>query len=133
MKSIYSKDIKAITKKFDLSEDESEQLKYIAESINQERTPICYDVQSVLLRGTSFDDVRVAIISLLLYFGNKVQKENDIRFHLDLTTWKLSEILKCSAYHIGLWFQGSPLWEKRFRKFVECSDTFGLNYLEITL
>lgn len=38
MKAIYAKDIKAMVKKFNLTDDESEYLNDIAEAINKERT-----------------------------------------------------------------------------------------------
>ena len=131
MKAIYAKDIKAMVKKFNLTEDETYWLKDIAESINKERTEICYDIQSVLLYGTNIRDERNAINSLLVYFGSKIQKENDTRMKLDVTTWKIGEVLKCGSYQVMQWMKGLAFNKDRFGKFVECSDTFGLNYLEI--
>lgn len=131
MKAIYAKDIKAMVKKFNLTDDESEYLNDIAEAINKERTEICEDIQSVLLYGSMIDEKRSAIRALLVYFGAKAQKENDLRMKLDKTTWAIAKVLKCGSYQVMQWIKGIACTKDRFGKFVECSDTFGLNYLEI--
>lgn len=131
MKAIYAKDIKAMVKKFNLTEDESEYLNDIAEAINKERTEICDDIQRVLLYGSMIDEKRSAIRALLVYFGAKAQKENDLRMALDKTTWEIAKVLKCGSYQVMQWLKGIAIHKDRFGKFVECSDTFGLNYLEI--
>lgn len=131
MKAIYAKDIKAMVKKFNLTDDESEYLNDIAEAINKERTEICEDIQSVLLYGSMIDEKRSAIRALLVYFGAKAQKENDLRMKLDKTTWAIAKVLKCGSYQVMQWLKGIAIHKDRFGKFVECSDTFGLNYLEI--
>lgn len=131
MKAIYAKDIKAMVKKFNLTEDESEYLNDIAEAINKERTEICEDIQSVLLYGSMIDEKRSAIRALLVYFGAKAQKENDLRMKLDKTTWAIAKVLKCGSYQVMQWLKGIAINKDHFGKFVECSDTFGLNYLEI--
>lgn len=131
MKAIYAKDIKAMVKKFNLTEDESWYLNDIADSINKERTEICFNIQNTLLYGTSVREERNAINSLLVYFGSKVQKENDTRMKLDVTTRLIANALKCGSYQVMLWMKGLAYNKDRFGKFVECSDTFGLNYLEI--
>lgn len=131
MKAIYAKDIKAMVKKFNLTNDESEYLNDIAEAINKERTEICEDIQSVLLYGSMIDEKRSAIRALLVYFGAKAQKENDLRMKLDRTTWEIARVLKCGSYQVMQWLKGIAIHKDRFGKFVECSDTFGLNYLEI--
>lgn len=131
MKAIYAKDIKVMVKKFNLTEDESEYLNDIAEAINKERTEICDDIQRVLLYGSMIDEKRSAIRALLVYFGAKAQKENDLRMALDKTTWEIAKVLKCGSYQVMQWLKGIAIHKDRFGKFVECSDTFGLNYLEI--
>lgn len=131
MKAIYAKDIKAMVKKFNLTEDESEYLNDIAEAINKERTEICDDIQRVLLYGSMIDEKRSAIRALLVYFGAKAQKENDLCMKLDRTTWEIAKVLKCGSYQVMQWLKGIAIHKDRFGKFVECSDTFGLNYLEI--
>lgn len=131
MKAIYAKDIKAMIKKFNLTEDESDYLKDIAEDINNERTEICENIQSILLYGTMIDEKRSAIRALLVYFGAKAQKENDLRMKLDRTTLEIAKVLKCGSYQVMQWLNGIAIHKDRFGKFVECSDTFGLNYLEI--
>lgn len=131
MKAIYAKDIKAMVKKFNLTEDESWYLNDIADGINKERTEICFDIQDILLYGTSISEKRNAINSLLVYFGSKVQKENDTRMKLDVTTRLIANALKCGSYQVMQWMKGLAFNKDRFGKFVECSDTFGLNYLEI--
>jgi len=131
MKAIYAKDIKAMVKKFNLTEDESEYLTDIAEAINKERTDICEEIQRVLLYGSWAKAKRDAIRAMLVYFGAKAQKENDLRNALDKTTWEIARVLKCGSYQVMQWLKGIAITKDRFGKFVECSDTFGLNYLEI--
>lgn len=131
MKAIYAKDIKAMVKKFNLTEDESEYLNDIAEAINKERTEICDDIQRVLLYGSMIDEKRSAIRALLVYFGAKAQKENELYRKLDRTCWEIAKVLKCGSYQVMQWIKGIACTKDRFGKFVECSDTFGLNYLEI--
>lgn len=131
MKAIYAKDIKAMVKKFNLTEDESEYLNDIAEAINKERTEICEEIQMTLLYGSWAQARDNAIRALLVYFGAKVQKENDLRMALDKTTWEIAKVLKCGSYQVMQWLKGIAIHKDRFGKFVECSDTFGLNYLEI--
>lgn len=131
MKAIYAKDIKAMVKKFNLTEDESEYLNDIAEIINKERTEICEEIQMTLLYGSWAQARDNAIRALLVYFGAKAQKENDLRMALDKTTWEIAKVLKCGSYQVMQWLKGIAIHKDRFGKFVECSDTFGLNYLEI--
>lgn len=131
MKAIYAKDIKAMVKKFNLTEDESEYLNDIAEAINKERTEICEEIQMTLLYGPWAQARNNAIRALLVYFGAKAQKENDLRMALDKTTWEIAKVLKCGSYQVMQWLKGIAIHKDRFGKFVECSDTFGLNYLEI--
>ena len=131
MKAIYAKDIKAMVKKFNLTEDESEYLNDIAEAINKERTEICEEIQMTLHYGSWAQARDNAIRALLVYFGAKAQKENDLRMALDKTTWEIAKVLKCGSYQVMQWLKGIAIHKDRFGKFVECSDTFGLNYLEI--
>lgn len=131
MKAIYAKDIKAMVKKFNLTEDESEYLSDIVEAINKERTEICEEIQMTLLYGSWAQARDNAIRALLVYFGAKAQKENDLRMALDKTTWEIAKVLKCGSYQVMQWLKGIAIHKDRFGKFVECSDTFGLNYLEI--
>ena len=91
MKAIYAKDIKAMVKKFNLTEDESEYLNDIAEAINKERTEICEEIQMTLLYGSWAQARDNAIRALLVYFGAKAQKENDLPMKLDRTTWEIAK------------------------------------------
>ena len=125
MKAIYAKDIKAMVKKFNLTEDESEYLNDIAEAINKERTEICEEIQMTLLYGSWAQARDNAIRALLVYFGAKAQKENDLRMALDKTTWEIAKVLKCGSYQVMQWLKGIAIHKDRFGKFVECSDTFG--------
>lgn len=124
MKAIYAKDIKAMVKQFDLNEAESDYLNDIAEAINKERTDLCEDIQMTLLYGSYSKSKRNAIRALLVYFGAKAQKENELYRKLDKTCWEI-------AKQVMQWIKGIACTKDRFGKFVECSDTFGLNYLEI--
>lgn len=89
------------------------------------------DIQEVLLYGTSIGEKRNAVKALLVYFGAKAQKENDLRNKFDQTSWILADMLKCGTYQVKQWFKSIAMNKDRFGKFVECSETFGLNYLEI--
>lgn len=131
MKAIYAKDIKAMVKQFDLNEAESDYLNDIAEAINKERTDLCEDIQMTLLYGSYSKSKRNAIRALLVYFGAKAQKENELYWKLDRTCWEIAKVLKCGSYQVMQWIKGIACTKDRFGKFVECSDTFGLNYLEI--
>lgn len=131
MKAIYAKDIKAMVKQFDLNEAESDYLNDIAEAINKERTDLCEDIQMTLLYGSYSKSKRNAIRALLVYFGAKAQKENELYRELDKTCWEIARMLKCGSYQVMQWIKGIACTKDRFGKFVECSDTFGLNYLEI--
>lgn len=126
-KAIYKKDIKAMVKKFGLDEFEAREVEIMAESINEEKGGICDAIQSPLLYGTYCKTEMSAVCALIVYFGKKVNDDNK----LQETTWKLSKLLKCSSYHLQQWFKGLARNKNRFGKFVECSDTYGLNYLEI--
>ena len=131
MKAIYAKDIKAMVKQFDLNEAESDYLNDIAEAINKERTDLCEDIQMTLLYGSYSKSKRNAIRALLVYFGAKAQKENELYRKLDRTCQEIAKVLKCGSYQVMQWIKGIACTKDRFGKFVECSDTFGLNYLEI--
>lgn len=126
-KAIYKKDIKAMIKKFNLDEFEALDVAFIADSINNEKGEICDAIQSPLLYGTSCKTEMSAVSALIVYFGKKVNEDNK----LQETTWKLSKLLKCSSYNLQQWFKGFACNKNRFGQFVECSDTYGLNYLEI--
>lgn len=126
-KAIYKKDIKAMVKKFGLDEFEAREVEIMAESINEEKGGICDAIQSPLLYGTSCKTEMSAVSALIVYFGKKVNDDNK----LQETTWKLSKLLKCSSYNLQQWFKGFACNKNRFGQFVECSDTYGLNYLEI--
>ena len=126
-KTIYKKDIKAMVKKFSLDEFEAREVEIMAECINEEKGEICDAIQSPLLYGTVCKTEMSAVSALLVYFGNKVNEDNK----LQETTWKLSKLLKCSSYHLQQWLKVVACNKNRFGQFVECSDTYGLNYLEI--
>jgi hypothetical protein len=126
-KTIYKKDIKAMVKKFGLDEFEAREVEVMAEFINEEKGEICKAIQSPLLYGTSCKTEMSAVSALIVYFGKKVNNDNK----LQETTWKLSKLLKCSSYNLQQWFKGFACNKNRFGQFVECSDTYGLNYLEI--
>lgn len=126
-KTIYKKDIKAMVKKFGLDEFEAREVEVMAEFINEEKGKICKAIQSPLLYGTSCKTEMSAVSALIVYFGKKVNDDNK----LQETTWKLSKLLKCSSYNLQQWFKGFACNKNRFGQFVECSDTYGLNYLEI--
>lgn len=127
MKTVYIKDIKAMIKKFELDEFEARELEIISELINEEEYEICDAIQSPLLYGTTCKTELSAVSALIVYFGKKVNEDNK----LHETTWKLAKLLKCSSYHLQQWFKGFACNKNRFGQFVECSNTFGLNYLEI--
>ena len=84
-----------------------------------------------LLYGSYSKSKRNAIRALLVYFGAKAQKENELYRKLDRTCWEIAKVLKCGSYQVMQWIKGIACTKDRFGKFVECSDTFGLDYLEI--
>ena len=131
MKTVYAKDIKAMVKKFSLTENEISYLRDLSEQINKTKTSICAELQEVLLYGSWSKDRVNAVNALLVYFGGKIQKTNDFRMALDKTCLEIGRILKCGSYQVSLWLKGASCQKDRFGKYIECSDTFGLNYLEI--
>lgn len=130
-KTIKSADIKAMARRFQLDEMEIVHLTFISEQINEEPSTICPAIQHVLLYGSAIRDERSAVSALLVYFGGKLQKENDMRCALDRTCWEIGKNLKCGFYQLEQWYKGISIVKDRFGKFVECSDIYGLNYLEI--
>lgn len=124
-KAIKAADIKAMVKLFQLDEME------IAHQINEATEHICFDIQNILLYGTSIREERAAVCALLIYFGGKLQKENDLRRALDITCCELENVLKCGSWQAMQWLKSISMTEDRFGRHVECSDIFGLNYLEI--
>ena len=131
MKAVYINDIKKMTKKFELTENEVEYLTDLATAINKEKSDLCEDIQITLLYGSYSKSKRNAVRALLVYFGAKAQKENELYRKLDRTCWEIAKRLKCGSYQVMQWFKGIACTKDRFGKYVECSDTFGLNYLEI--
>lgn len=127
-KVIKAQDIRNMVKIFNLSEDEKWELENMADDINSEKGPYAKEVQSTLLYGTNLKERNAAMNAMLIYFAKKVQKE--IGWKLRETTWALEDLLKVGAYQCRQWFF-SMLFEPRFRGYIEISDTFGLNYLEI--
>ncbi len=134
MKAIKAKDIKAMTKTFKLSELEADYLQGFADSVNAEKGDTCGDLQFYLLNGTSDNaERRAAINALLIYEAYKAQADNDLHMALDRTSWAVADTLKCSCYQLMLWYKCLALERGRFGGHIECSDTFGLNYLEVRL
>ena len=131
MKAVYINDIKKMVKKFELTEDEVEYVTDLATAINKEKSDLCEDIQITLLYGSYSKSKRNAVRALLVYFGAKAQKENELYRKLDRTCWEIAKRLKCGSYQVMQWFKGIACTKDRFGKYVECSDTFGLNYLEI--
>lgn len=61
----------------------------------------------------------------------KTVYKKDIKAMIKKSTCKLSKLFKCSSYHLQQWFKGFSCNKNRFGKFVDFSDTYGLNYLKI--
>lgn len=131
MKAVYINDIKKMTKKFELTENEVEYVTDLATAINKEKSDLCEDIQITLLYGSYSKSKRNAVRALLVYFGAKAQKENELYRKFDRTCWEIAKRLKCGSYQVMQWMKGIACTNDRFGKYVECSDTFGLNYLEI--
>lgn len=131
MKAVYINDIKKMDKKFELTENEVEYVTDLATAINKEKSDLCEDIQITLLYGSYSKSKRNAVRALLVYFGAKAQKENELYRKLDRTCWEIAKRLKCGSYQVMQWLKGIACTKDRFGKYVECSDTFGLNYLEI--
>ena len=131
MKAVYINDIKKMAKKFKITEEKVEYVTDLATAINKEKSDLCEDIQITLLYGSYSKSKRNAVRALLVYFGAKVQKENELYRKLDRTCWEIAKRLKCGSYQVMTWIKGIACTKDRFGKYVECSDTFGLNYLEI--
>ena len=131
MKAVYINDIKKMAKKFELTENEVEYLTDLATAINKEKSDLCEDIQITLLYGSYSKSKRNAVRALFVYFGAKAQKENELYRKLDKTCWEIAKRLKCGSYQVMQWIKGIACTKDRFGKYVDCSDTFGLNYLEI--
>ena len=131
MKAVYINDIKKMAKKFELTENEVEYVTDLATAINKEKSDLCEDIQITLLYGSYSKSKRNAVRALLVYFGAKAQKENELYRKLDRTCLEIAKRLKCGSYQVMQWMKGIACTKDRFGKYVECSDTFGLNYLEI--
>lgn len=127
-KVIKVQDIRNMVKMFNLNEEEKYELEDMASDINSEKGEIAYYVQSTFLNGTKIKERDAAANALIIYFGRKVQEE--IRWKLDETTWEIGRLLKIGSWQVRQWFF-SMHFDPRFSKYVNISDTFGLNYLEI--
>lgn len=127
-KVIKVQDIRNMVKIFNLSEDEKWELEDMANDINSEKEMFAKNVHADLLYGTKNENREAAIFSMLIYFGKKVQEV--IGMKLSETTWELEKILKVGSWQCRQWFFSVHFYP-RFKKYVEISDTFGLNYLEI--
>lgn len=128
-KIIKQQDIKAITKQFSLTDEEVDYIDYLSEQINKEETSICEELQSTLLYG-SWSKTRCNVVNaLIIFFGKKIQQNEDFFGRLNETCWKIGEVLKCGSYQVMEWFRSMAMSERRFSKFVTCSDRFGLNSL----
>lgn len=127
-KAIKVQDIRNMVKIFNLSEDEKWELEDMANDINAEKEMLAKNVHADLLYGTKNKSRVAAINAMLIYFGKRIQEK--LGWKLDETTWELEKMLKVGSWQCRQWFF-SMHFEPRFKKFVEVSDTFGLNYLEI--
>lgn len=127
MKTINKRDIKSMVKKFGLSEEETREVEILSEYINEEEDDSCVAINSPLRSGASYESERVALCALIVYFGKRVNRSNI----LQETAWKLSRILKCNSYTLGLWIKKISKDDDRFGKFVEYADLSGLKYLKI--
>lgn len=132
MKTIYATDIKAMVRKFSLTEDEEWYVNNIAHLVNQENTAICPSIQETLEHGSWAESRDNAIKAMICYFGAKAQKENDLHNAFDRTSRVIAGKLKCSAYDIRRWIMGMAYnGRSRFGRFIECRDVCGRNYLKI--
>lgn len=127
-KVIKVQDIRNMVKKFNLNEDEQFELEDMASDINSEKNEIAPYVHSTFLYGTEIKERNAAAHALILYFGKKAQET--IGFKLNEITWTVGDVLKIGSYQVRQWFFGMH-FNPRFAKYVNISDTFGLNYLEI--
>ena len=132
MKTIYATDIKAMVRKFGLTEAEEWYVNNIAYFVNHERTDICQSIQETLEHGSWAIARDNDVKAMICYFGAKVQKENDLHNAFDRTSRAVAGKLKCSAYDIRRWIMGMAYnGRSRFGRFIECRDVCGRNYLKI--
>ena len=122
-----------MVKQFALTEEEAWYLQDLSKCINEESNDICFDLQYVLLGNSILRESLVAVNALIVYFGNKVQAENDTMLKMDDTCRMIAKVLKCDSYQVVRWIKGIAFRNDRFGKFVQCADTFGQNYLEIKI
>lgn len=128
-KVIKVQDIRNMVKIFNLSEDEKWELEDMADDINSEKGAIAINVQSVFLYGTPNNARNNAMSAMLIYYAEKIQQE--IGMKLRETTWRIEKLLKVGCYQVRQWFY-SMLFEPRFKDYIALSDTYGLNYLEVS-
>lgn len=127
-KVIKVQDIRNMVKKFNLNEDEQFELEDMASDINSEKGDIAVDVHATFYFDTRNKAREAAAFALIIYFGKKAQEE--IGTYLNETTWEIGRLLKVGSYQLRRWFFSAHFYP-RFAKYVNISDTFGLNYLEI--
>lgn len=127
-KIVKASDIRKMVKMFHLNEDEQYELEDMAGDINSEKSEIAPYVQSTFLYGTTNKEREAAANALIIYFGKKAQEE--IGWKLDETTWEIGRLLKIGSWQVRQWFFAMH-FRPRFASFIQISDTFGLNYLEI--
>lgn len=132
-KIVYAKDLKDMRRIFCMDDDTFDYLADIASEINHEKTEICRSLQYSLLYGTSISAKRCAINVLIVYFSAICQAHDwALRYRLRETTWAVAKLLKCGSYQLRQWLQGLAL-SPHYSKYVDMSDCFGLNYLEVNL
>lgn len=133
MKVIKKADYRKMVKVFDLDEIEADYLLGLTDDINREKSSICRALQDELIYGTSIAELRTAINALLVYTAAKAQEDTSaLRMRLEETTMAMSQTLKCSSDQIRRWLKGAA-YSGKFSGHIECYDTFGQNFLEVTL
>lgn len=133
-KLVKDQDIKAIIKKYNLSEDEAYELNSICFDINTEIDMALYSTSlsfylSPYYTFTKHQEKYDAIAALLHYFGTKIQKKVGPFFNETCQT--LAETLNTAPRWIERMFRGMSYNNRRWSHKMYLADRCGLNTLEL--
>lgn len=133
-KLVKAQDIKAIIKKYNLSEDEAYELDNICFDINAEKDMAMYSTSlsfylSPYYTFKEHQERYDAIAALLHYFGTKIQKEVGPFFNETCQT--LAMALNTAPRLIERMFRGMFYCNRRWSDKMYLADRFGLNTLEL--
>lgn len=133
-KIVKANDIRRMIKMFNLTEDEKFQLTDLSDDINSQKNDSMYTTRLSFIMSPychiENKDRDVAVSSLLVYFGLKVQKEIGPVFKE--TCEELGTMLNANPQWFERWFRGMSFNNQRWSKRVYLADRCGLNTLELS-